>query len=353
MSSVSVSHINKSFGPTKALDDISIDFADGEFFGLLGPSGSGKTTLLRVIAGFIFSDSGSVVIGGQPVERVPVEKREIGMVFQNYALFPNMSIADNVGFGLKVRKQSRAEIARKVADVLELVQLGDLGERRPHQLSGGQRQRVALARAIVTQPRVLLLDEPLSALDKALRVDMQIELKRIQREVGITTIFVTHDQEEALTLSDRIGILKDGRLVQTGSPHEMYHAPVSEFAAGFLGEANIFKGEVEAASMKLADGSVIRWAADSTGFENPSAIAVRPESLVVSANKPEAVSAANCLKAKMRQKIFAGATVTYLLEWQGQPIKVLAKEGEMSGIPDTGDVWISWLADKSMAIPAG
>ena len=210
MAGVTVSHVNKHFGAMKALDDISIDFADGEFFGLLGPSGSGKTTLLRVIAGFIFSDSGSVVIGGQPVERVPVEKREIGMVFQNYALFPNMSVADNVGFGLRVRELSAAEIARRVGEALDLVQLGDLGERRPHQLSGGQRQRVALARAIVTEPRVLLLDEPLSALDKALRVDMQIELKRIQREIGITTIFVTHDQEEALTLSDRIGILKDG-----------------------------------------------------------------------------------------------------------------------------------------------
>ncbi len=347
MAGVTVSHVNKHFGSMKALDDISIDFADGEFFGLLGPSGSGKTTLLRVIAGFIFSDSGSVVIGGQPVERVPVEKREIGMVFQNYALFPNMSVADNVGFGLRVRKQSGGEIARRVGEALELVQLGHLGERRPHQLSGGQRQRVALARAIVTEPRVLLLDEPLSALDKALRVDMQIELKRIQREIGITTIFVTHDQEEALTLSDRIGILKDGRLVQTGSPHDMYHAPISEFAAGFLGEANIFRGEADPSGMRLADGSTIRWA----DGDRPAAIAVRPESLLLSVSEP-AGAESNRLKARMRQKIFAGPTVTYLLEWQDQPIKVLAKEGEMTGIPDAGDVWIEWPAEKSIAIPA-
>lgn len=352
MAGVRVANINKSFGAMKALDDISIEFTDGEFFGLLGPSGSGKTTLLRVIAGFIFADSGSVVIGDNPVERVPVEKREIGMVFQNYALFPNMSIADNVGFGLRVRKQSAADIARNVGQVLDLVQLSHLGNRRPHQLSGGQRQRVALARAIVTQPRVLLLDEPLSALDKALRVDMQIELKRIQREVGITTIFVTHDQEEALTLSDRIGILKDGRLVQTGTPRDMYHSPINEFAAGFLGDANLFRGEVGTSTMTLADGSTIRWV-DTTGDGRlPAAIAVRPENVTVSVNKPSQHDEANCLKATMRQKIFAGPTVTYLLEWRDQPIKVLAKEGEMQDIPDSGDVWINWAAEKSIAIPA-
>ncbi|MEM7069753.1 MAG: ABC transporter ATP-binding protein [Pseudomonadota bacterium] len=353
MAGVQVSNINKHFGSLKALNNISIDFADGEFFGLLGPSGSGKTTLLRVIAGFIFADDGSVIIGDQPVERVPVEKREIGMVFQNYALFPNMSIADNVGFGLRVRKQPAADISRKVSDALDLVQLGHLGERRPHQLSGGQRQRVALARAIVTQPRVLLLDEPLSALDKALRVDMQVELKRIQREVGITTIFVTHDQEEALTLSDRIGILKDGAVVQTGTPHEMYHSPINEFAAAFLGEANIFKGDSGKTAMKLVDGSTIHWTGKKAHGENPGAIAVRPENLTVSAVQPDNGAAVNALKANLRQKIFAGPTVTYLLEWQDQPLKVLAKEGEMPDVPETGDVWISWPAEKSIPIPTG
>ncbi|RVB63447.1 ABC transporter ATP-binding protein, partial [Mesorhizobium sp. M7A.F.Ca.CA.002.04.1.1] len=214
MAGVQVSDVSRSFGAHKALDNVSIDFADGGFYALLGPSGSGKTTLLRQIAGFDFPDSGRITIGGESVERVPVEKRRIGMVFQNYALFPNMSVADNVAFGLSVRGEAKAVIATEVQRALDLVQLGKLGGRRPHQLSGGQRQRVALARAIVTKPRVLLLDEPLGALDKALRVDMQIELKRIQREIGITTIFVTHDQEEALTMSDRIGILRDGRLVQ-------------------------------------------------------------------------------------------------------------------------------------------
>jgi len=198
MADVQVRDVSRSFGSHKALDDVSIDFPDGGFYALLGPSGSGKTTLLRLIAGFDFPSSGTISIGGESVERVPVEKRRIGMMFQNYALFPNMSVADNVAFGLSVRGDKRSSIETEVRRALDLVQLAKLGERRPHQLSGGQRQRVALARAIVTKPRVLLLDEPLSALDKALRVDMQIELKRIQREIGITTIFVTHDQEEAL-----------------------------------------------------------------------------------------------------------------------------------------------------------
>ena len=296
-----------------------------------GRRGSGKTTLLRTIAGFIFCDSGSVVIGGEPMERVPVEKREIGMVFQNYALFPNMDVAANIGFGLRVRKMTSGDIAGKVRDVLDLVQLGHLGGRRPHQLSGGQRQRVALARAIVTEPRVLLLDEPLGALDKSLRMEMQIELKRIQQEVGITTIFVTHDQEEALTLSDRVGILKDGRLVQQGSPQAVYTAPVDRIAARFLGEANIF--EV------------------SADLGEESAIAVRPENMSISTEAPTG-RGVKALHAMLMQKIFKGATVTCLLDYQGQVIQVLTKGDELAGIPDTGEVWVSWPQEKSMPMPA-
>ena len=257
MSGVQVRNLTLDYGTTKALDDVSLDFPNGQFFGLLGPSGSGKTTLLRCIAGFVFPDRGTVSIGGEVVDNVPVERREIGMMFQNYALFPNMSVADNVGFGLKVRKVPSQERKRRVADVLDLVKLSELGGRRPHMLSGGQKQRVALARAIVTQPRVLLLDEPLSALDKALRTEMQVELKRIQREVGITTIFVTHDQEEALTLSDRIGILKEGRLVQQGEPRALYRAPSDRFTASFLGEANFIEGEATKAGLRLDDGSTM------------------------------------------------------------------------------------------------
>ena len=258
MADVQVSNVSRSFGAHKALDDVSIDFADGGFYALLGPSGSGKTTLLRhdrrLRLSRLPARSPSAARASSGCRS---KSARIGMVFQNYALFPNMSVADNVAFGLSVRGEAKAAIATEVQRALDLVQLGKLGGRRPHQLSGGQRQRVALARAIVTKPRVLLLDEPLGALDKALRVDMQIELKRIQREIGITTIFVTHDQEEALTMSDRIGILRDGRLVQEGPPEEIYDRPKSEFAATFLGDANIFRGDSTGNGIRLPDGTAI------------------------------------------------------------------------------------------------
>ena len=213
MARVILEKITKSFGKFRALHDVSMNFDEGAFHAILGPSGSGKTTILRIIAGFEDYDSGSIHVGNESMENVPVEKRNIGMVFQNYALFPNMTVKDNVIFGLKVRRIKGEAAEKKVKNALELVHMESMSNRKPNQLSGGQRQRVALARALVTSPKVLLLDEPFSALDKALRLEMQIELKRIQREVGITTIFVTHDQEEALTLSDRIGILNKGILV--------------------------------------------------------------------------------------------------------------------------------------------
>lgn len=338
MAEVRVEHLVKSYGATRALDDVTLTFPDGGFFGLLGPSGSGKTTLLRAIAGFVVPESGRIVIGEQPVGDVPVEAREIGMVFQNYALFPNMTVAENVAFGLEVRKVAAAERARRVAEVLGLVQLGPFAARRPNQLSGGQRQRVAMARAIVTRPRVLLLDEPLSALDKSLRVEMQIELKRIQREVGITTIFVTHDQEEALTLSDRIGILKDGRLIRHGAPRAVYDDPQDAFTARFLGEANLFSGTPEPGGLRLADGSLIAGVACAQ-------IAVRPESMSITLAEPEAP---NRLRAELRQRIFGGAMGTCLLEWQGQPLKVIGRDRDM-GAAEPGPVWISW--PDSMTIP--
>ncbi len=276
MADVKVRGLTLFYGSAKALDNVTLDFPDGEFFGLLGPSGSGKTTLLRAIAGFLRPASGEIRIGGELVERVSVEKREIGLMFQNYALFPNMSVARNVAFGLEVRKVPRAEIDRRVGEALELVRLGAFGDRRTQELSGGQRQRVALARAIVTRPRVLLLDEPLSALDKALRINMQIELRRIQREVGITAIFVTHDQEEALTLSDRIGILADGRLVQTGAPRDIYRAPINRFTASFLGDANFFEGVCEEGGLRFHDGSLAPLP-QGVASQGVRTLAVRPE----------------------------------------------------------------------------
>jgi ABC-type Fe3+/spermidine/putrescine transport system ATPase subunit len=342
MAEVRVEALSKSYGPARALSDITLTFPDGGFFGLLGPSGSGKTTLLRAIAGFVTPDTGRVFIGDQPVENVPVEDRQIGMVFQSYALFPNMTVAENVSFGLDVRRIPNPERQRRVAEALDLVQLAPLATRKPHQLSGGQRQRVAMARAIVTRPRVLLLDEPLSALDKALRVEMQVELKRIQREVGITTIFVTHDQEEALVLSDQIGILKDGRLVRHGPPREVYNDPRDAFTARFLGEANLIPGTPEAAGLRLKDGTLI------PGLTLPL-LALRPEHLTLSPTEPATPLR---LRAHLRQKIFAGAMGTCLLDWQGQTLKATGRDADFAALAEGQDLWISWPADRMIALPA-
>ena len=243
MSIIDVIDVTKRYGTMAALDDVTLRFGEGEFFGLLGPSGSGKTTLLRAIAGFVVPDSGEIRFDGERVEHVPVHKRGIGMVFQNYALFPHMSVAENIAFGLTVRGARQANTQPRVDDMLKLVRLEGLGTRRPRELSGGQQQRVALARALITRPKVLLLDEPLGALDRRLRQEMQVELKDIQRETGVTSIFVTHDQEEALTLSDRVAIIDHGKLVQVGAPREVYDHPRTLFAAQFLGDANIFGSE--------------------------------------------------------------------------------------------------------------
>ncbi|WP_371225791.1 ABC transporter ATP-binding protein [Roseovarius sp. 2305UL8-3] len=345
MSQVSVEHITKTFGKLKALDDVSMEFPDGGMFALLGPSGSGKTTLLRAIAGFIRLDAGHIRLGDVSVENVPVEKRDIGMMFQNYALFPNLSVADNIGFGLRVRKVGASEEARRVKDALELVQLGDLGARKPHELSGGQRQRVALARAFVTNPRVLLLDEPLSALDKALRIDMQIELKRIQREIGITTIFVTHDQDEALTLADKIGILKEGRMVQSGPPRDVYNNPASVFAAEFLGEANIFEGQAAQGKLTLSDGTVITI---PPGTEQATAFAVRPENMGISVQSPSQ-DGANHVPGHLVQRVFAGAMATCIVEVSGRRMKVIARDRDLPDLPEAGPVWLSW--DPQSVIP--
>ena len=345
MADVSVQNVTKTFGSLKALNDVTMHFPDGGFFALLGPSGSGKTTLLRAIAGFIFADSGTIHIGDQSVEHIPVEKRDIGMMFQNYALFPNMTVADNVGFGLRVRKVGADEEQRRVGEALELVQLGQLGDRKPHQLSGGQRQRVALARAIVTNPKVLLLDEPLSALDKSLRVDMQIELKRIQREIGITTIFVTHDQEEALTLSDKIGILRQGAMIQAGPPREVYNNPVDVFTAEFLGEANILAGQnglaltTDGASIKLPQGAT-----------SQSTLAVRPENMSISTSEPDSDDISK-LPATLVRRIFAGAMATCVLEHNSNTFKVIARDQDIPELLEGEEIWLSWKPEHTIVVP--
>src|SRR6056297_1949952 len=243
MSSVTLNNIVKRFGNFTAVHQSSLEIEEGAFVTLLGPSGCGKTTNLRMIAGLLDPTEGEILIGGKRVNDVPIHKRNLGLVFQNYALFPHKTVAENVAFGLKYRDVDKSDIAGRVQKALELVQLPDVGERYPKALSGGQQQRIALARAIVIEPDVLLLDEPLSALDANLREDMRVELKRIQERIGVTTVFVTHDQSEALAMSDQIVVMSEGRVEQVGAPEEVYNTPASEFVANFLGASNIMESK--------------------------------------------------------------------------------------------------------------
>ena len=238
---VRLAGVTRHYGDVRAVDGIDLEIGRGEFFTLLGPSGSGKTTTLRLIAGFEQPDAGRIELEGADVTRVPPYRRDVNTVFQDYALFPHMTVAENVGYGLRVRGVGRRERRARVDEALELVRLPDAGRRKPIQLSGGQRQRIALARALVNRPRVLLLDEPLGALDLKLRQEMQIELKRIQQEVGLTFVYVTHDQEEALTMSDRVAVFNEGRIEQLGSPADVYERPETEFVAGFVGVSNLLE----------------------------------------------------------------------------------------------------------------
>ncbi|WP_119459321.1 ABC transporter ATP-binding protein [Rhodospirillaceae bacterium SYSU D60014] len=364
MSIVEVDKVSKHYGTVAALENVSLSFADGEFFGLLGPSGSGKTTLLRSIAGFVEPDQGDIRIDGAPVRDTPVHRRDIGMVFQNYALFPHLSVFDNVAFGLSVRGAPRREIAAQVAAMLDLVRLGGLQERRPRELSGGQQQRVALARALITRPRVLLLDEPLGALDKRLRQEMQIELKQIQREVGITTVFVTHDQEEALTLSDRIAIFNEGRVVQVGQPNEVYERPATAFAAAFLGDANFFTGRAGSPNgtgslgagaprrVLLADGDAILTTSPLPADGEPVRLAVRPEKFEIyrSGAGPAAGDAMNRLSGRVLQAIYSGSSITYKVDVRGQEVTVFEQNRSAQPFPPGEAVDLVWAPRHSVPV---
>src|SRR5258707_5892570 len=263
---VTIEHVSFGYGSTPVLDDISLDVVRGEFFAFLGPSGSGKTTLLRLIAGFGTPSAGRILIGERDLTRLPPWSRNVGMVFQSYALWPHMTVAKNVAFGLERRKFSRAEVERKVRDALDLVGLGALADRRPAQLSGGQQQRVALARTLVIEPEVLLLDEPLSNLDARLRVDMRSELRQLQRKLGLTAIYVTHDQEEANAIADRIAVLDQGRIQQIGTPLDLYDQPANRFVATFLGTANLIEGTIAPdGRFVAADGFMLAGVGGATG----------------------------------------------------------------------------------------
>ncbi len=257
--SISIREVRKQYGEFVALNDVSLDVSPGEFVTLLGPSGSGKTTLLNMIAGFVRLDRGRILFGDEDITLQPVDKRGVGMVFQNYALFPHMTVGENVAFPLKVRRVKRAEIRRRVAEALDLIQLGDLADRNVLALSGGQRQRVALARAVVFSPKVVLMDEPLSALDKNLREQMQVEIRHLHEKIGATTLYVTHDQREALTMSNRIAVMNQGNIVQVGTPTEIYETPRTRFVAEFIGETTLVPvSRADAGQVRMADGSLLR-----------------------------------------------------------------------------------------------
>ena len=291
------SGVSRLFGEMKAVDNLNLDILDGEFFTLLGPSGSGKTTTLRLVAGFDQPTSGSIQLFGQEVAGLPPYERDVTTVFQDYALFPHMTVGENVGYGLMIRKVPKPEREKRVAEMLELVRLPGLAERKPSQLSGGQRQRVALARALITKPRVLLLDEPLGALDLKLRQQMQVELKGIQEQVGITFIYVTHDQEEALTMSDRVAVFNLGRVEQVGSPAEIYEHPNTAFVAGFVGTSNLISGELA-----------------NTITGSPQAFSIRPEKIRMCSPGDPVGAEACAAEGKIIDVAYLGVMTRYLVE---------------------------------------
>ncbi|OZA92271.1 MAG: polyamine ABC transporter ATP-binding protein [Azorhizobium sp. 39-67-5] len=325
--SVALMGLTKTYGLSTAVDKLSLEIAAGEMVAFLGPSGCGKTTSLRMIAGLVQPSAGDILISGQPVTRVPVHRRNIGMLFQNYALFPHLNVAENVAFGLQMRGLNRADRDIRVRDALALVQLERFAERMPSALSGGQQQRVALARALVIEPSVLLLDEPLGALDKELRENMQIELRRLQQRLSITTIMVTHDQEEALTLADRIVVMRGGRLEQVGTPGDIYGRPSSRFVAGFVGASNLFEGRVtggDARSCQIAlAGGVRLTAPGSADIGDDVLVLIRPEAIHVRPADLGAPGAPNSAIATIEDAIYRGPlTHLYLRLSNDHPLVV-------------------------------
>jgi spermidine/putrescine transport system ATP-binding protein len=340
-----------------AVDRVSVQIRDGEFFSLLGPSGCGKTTSLRMIAGFEYPSAGEVYIHGKPMGLTPPYQRNTNMVFQSYALFPHMTIARNVAFGLEMKKVPKADVERRVQEALDMVRLHDYGPRKPNQLSGGQQQRVALARALVNRPEVLLLDEPLGALDLKLRKEMQLELKTLQREVGITFVYVTHDQEEALTMSDRIAVMHLGKVLQTGTPTEIYERPYSRFVADFIGETNFLDGVVQEQDRELATVLVddcLLVTAQTDQALSPGArvtVAIRPEKirlLIKPGQEPY-----NSFHGEVEQVVYIGTDTRFRVRLS-ENVVVDVREQNVLSTPDPTDfynagqenpVYVAWLHD--------
>jgi putative spermidine/putrescine transport system ATP-binding protein len=324
--------LRKNYGRVVALDGVDLTIERGEFFTLLGPSGSGKTTLLRLIAGFERPDAGVVELGGRDISRVPPYSRDVNTVFQDYALFPHMTVAENVQYGLRVQRVPKAERRERATRALEMVRLSGLGDRKTTQLSGGQRQRVALARAIVNEPQVLLLDEPLGALDFKLRQEMQIELQHVQREVGITFVYVTHDQEEALAMSDQIAVLNNGRIEQVGSPLEVYERPRTDFVAGFIGISNLIE----------RDGRHMT---------------IRPEKIRLLAEGEEPPPGARVETGRVRDVIYVGVLTRYVVDLDAGGELVVARQNEQAPATthdiDQTAARIAWLPDQTITISQG
>ncbi|MGQ0662408.1 MAG: ABC transporter ATP-binding protein [Pseudomonadota bacterium] len=354
MPSLELRHISKSFGSVQALADLNLKVEQGELMCLLGPSGCGKTTTLRIIAGFEGADAGGLRLDEADITRVPPERRDIGLVFQNYALFPHLTAAENVGFGLKMRRWERQRIATAVEAALKLVRLEGVGERYPRQLSGGQQQRIALARAIAIQPHLLLLDEPLSNLDAKLRVEMREEIHRVQRAVGITTVFVTHDQEEALTLADRMAVMDRGAIVQLGTPYEVYERPTHPFVAGFIGQANLIRGRVEAREgrqVRLVTASGLRVVGEGDGLAlgAPAVAVIRHERIALG---PAPADAPNAFLARVEGRTYLGASILYALA-VGEERLGTAQASRGGTIFEPGQmVHISWHAADCLVLPA-
>ncbi|MBM3284008.1 ABC transporter ATP-binding protein [Candidatus Gottesmanbacteria bacterium] len=351
---VQLKDVVKEFGQTIAVNHVSIDIYSGEFFSILGPSGCGKTTLLRTIAGFEFPDSGSIYLRNRLINTVPPYHRDVNMVFQNYALFPHMNVYENVAFGLKMKKLEKKEIDQRVPKALSLVGLSEMGNRKATQLSGGQQQRIALARALVNEPSVLLLDEPLGALDLKLRKQMQIELKSLQKQLGITFIYVTHDQEEALTMSDRIGVMSSGKVEQIGTPSQIYEEPNSEFVANFIGTSNLFSGKLQNYDdsiilLKTPDGIDLKAPINGNISSGSAIVMVRPEKIKITNNKPG--DDTNFLPGKISNIVYLGTVIQFIVNCKDRNLIVLEKNYDKNlDFELNQDVFISWNISSTVIL---
>ena len=351
-SDIVLERATKRFGDTLAVDALDLAIPKGSFFALLGPSGCGKTTTLRMIGGFEDPTEGTVYLGGQDVTDLPPFKRDVNTVFQSYALFPHLDVQRNVAFGLERKKLSKGEVSQRVADVLELTQLSELAQRKPNQLSGGQQQRVALARALVNRPRALLLDEPLGALDLRLRKQLQIELKRIQTDVGLTFVHVTHDQEEAMTLADEIAVMNEGRIEQRGSASELYEAPATEFVANFLGVSNLVDARMTArngsyATFETHDGATVRAPAERAR-DGAVRVGVRPEKLEIFTEAPEGL---NVLRGRVEVAAYLGVSLQYVVRAPGgEELTVIEQNRDGAGIGPGRDVLLGWRPEHTFVV---